>query len=76
MAHAICSQLSYFIKIINVKCEPQVKGSLGHNILLRKYFRGNLNETILANEIGSLRFPRKIFLTRTFIITLPSGIDV
>ena len=34
------------------------------NILLKKIFRGNLNEVISTNEIGSFRFPRKIFLNR------------
>ena len=31
------------------------------NFLLRKIFRGNLNEAIAAKEIASFRFPRKTF---------------
>ena len=38
------------------------------NFLLRKNFRGNLNETISANKIASFRFPLKIFLKRKLTI--------
>ena len=56
----------------NLKFTLTIQDKVIVNFILRKIFRGNLNEALSTIEISSFKFPWKIFFQRklTFIETI------